>query len=162
MPFRICTKAGCRLLVEIGGSCPGNCPRKDRKAHRKGIPARVGAQPSAHQRGYGRDWQRFRAARLASEPLCYCCLHGTPSIVTVAMELHHIIPRSLNGPRLEQWNTLPLCCSCHAAITSSPQYEPAVRAAVRAHPPEQAAAALLAQCVAIVQARRQQRQRTPT
>lgn len=163
VPLRMCERAGCHLLKPLGGPCPAACPRasKDRKPIRRPAPARIKPPSPAWRNGSDRKWRKLRAARLASEPLCRACLHGEPKAVTLATELHHIIPLSHNGPRLAWWNTLPLCSACHRIITNS-DYDSAVRAALRASPSlELAAEALAATCITIVQSKNNASTATP-
>lgn len=69
------------------------------------------------QRGYGSDWQRFRARHLAENPLCIDCEKAGK--VTPANELHHI-RKIKDRPelRLEASNVMALCKDCHDARTA--------------------------------------------
>ena len=68
---------------------------------------------SSSKRGYGRDWQKVRAAKLAEEPLCRVCL--SQGRVTEANEVHHKQPISKRPDlRLTQSNLVSLCQSCHS------------------------------------------------
>ncbi len=75
---------------------------------------------SPAERGYGRDWQKVRAAVLADEPLCRACMKR--GRVTEANEVHHELP-ICDRPdlRLVRSNLWPLCKSCHSSITAREQ-----------------------------------------
>lgn len=66
--------------------------------------------------GYGRLWQRIRAAVLAMHPLCVLCLAAGQR--TVATEVDHIDGCSTNNANA---NLRPLCCSCHSRRTATDQ-----------------------------------------
>lgn len=80
---------------------------------------------SPSRRGYGRDWQKVRAAVLAEEPLCRVCL--AQGRVTETTEVHHELP-ICDRPdlRLVRSNLQGLCKPHHSATTSR---ERAARAA---------------------------------
>jgi 5-methylcytosine-specific restriction protein A len=69
------------------------------------------------ERGYGWDWQQFRANVLAGEPLCQDCLEC--GVVAPAEELHHVV-KIKDAPhlRLDVSNVRPLCGRCHDARTA--------------------------------------------
>ncbi len=70
---------------------------------------------SSTKRGYGRDWQKVRAAVLAEEPLCRVCM--AQGRVTEAVEVHHEQPISEHpGLRLQKAFLVPLCKPCHSAL----------------------------------------------
>ena len=70
---------------------------------------------SASKRGYDRKWQRVRAIKLSSDPLCERCeRHG---IVEPATEVHHRIALADGGERLDTANLESLCKRCHSAHT---------------------------------------------
>ncbi len=73
-------------------------------------------RPSARKRGYDRDWQRERAAFLATDPTCRRC--GKPATV-----VDHILPH--RGNQALFWNRSnwqPLCTSCHARAKQAQEH----------------------------------------
>ena len=70
---------------------------------------------SSSARGYDRDWQKVRAAKLAEEPLCRTCM--AQGRVTEATEVHHEQPISERRDlRLTPSNLISLCHPCHSGI----------------------------------------------
>lgn len=70
---------------------------------------------SSTKRGYGRDWQKVRAAVLTEEPLCRACM--SRGRVTEAVEVHHEQPiRERPDLRLQKAFLVPLCKPCHSAL----------------------------------------------
>jgi 5-methylcytosine-specific restriction protein A len=64
----------------------------------------------------GHKLQRIREHHLRLSPLCvHCEAHG---LVTVAMEVDHIVPLSQGGPDTAD-NRQSLCLSCHRAKTDA-------------------------------------------
>lgn len=53
---------------------------------------------------------------LRREPLCRLCQKKSPPVVTVAIEIDHIVPLSRGGTENEA-NLQPLCGSCHEEKT---------------------------------------------
>lgn len=72
-------------------------------------------RPSSAAQGYGRTWQRVRAAFLAAHPLCADC--EKIGRVTPATEVHHVVPVRDGGSASED-NLLALCKSCHSRRTA--------------------------------------------
>jgi len=69
------------------------------------------------QRGYGRKWQKARAAYLAKHPLCVRC--EASDRVTAATDLDHIVPHK--GDMVLFWvrnNWQGLCKPCHSRKTA--------------------------------------------
>jgi len=61
---------------------------------------------------YNYKWQRFRAGKLAREPLCVWCLELGKT--EAATEVHHVIPlRDRPDLKLSDANTVSLCKACH-------------------------------------------------
>jgi 5-methylcytosine-specific restriction protein A len=67
-------------------------------------------RPSARQRGYTREWERYRADFLLRRPSCDEC--GAPAIV-----VDHVTPVKDGGSFWNPSNHQPLCRACHAAKT---------------------------------------------
>jgi len=109
-PPRICSKACCSGVVS-GNVCSVCGPRKPRT----GWKPRNG---SRQQRGYGADWERWRARKLNVDPLCEYCLKE--DIVTPATQVDHIVPfRGVYDPKRLEWGNLASCCErCHMAKTA--------------------------------------------
>ena len=86
---------------------------------RDNVCSRCGPRNRTHskttrERGYGYDWQQFRARILADNPLCVDCEDAGK--VTPAKELHHK-QKIKDRPelRLDVDNVMPLCKECHDA-----------------------------------------------
>jgi 5-methylcytosine-specific restriction protein A len=99
-----CRQAGCPQLVRDGS---GFCVEHGKERQRRYDAGR----PSPSQRGYGRRWQRLRAAFLDANPLCVdpFGVHHEPA---AAMVVDHVVPRNRGGS--DVWENLQaLCESCH-------------------------------------------------
>jgi 5-methylcytosine-specific restriction enzyme A len=72
---------------------------------------------SASSRGYGRAWQKLRAAFLAQNPTCKLCEQA--GRLTAAEVVDHIRPHK-GDPELQMdWDNLQsLCTPCHARKTN--------------------------------------------
>lgn len=87
-----------------------------------GVCNRCGQKRAKHsrttrERGYGFDWQKFRANYLSDHPLCMDC--NAEGIATAATEVHHR-QKIKDRPDLktEPENCMALCRKCHAARTA--------------------------------------------
>jgi 5-methylcytosine-specific restriction endonuclease McrA len=58
-------------------------------------------------KGSDRRWRKLRARKLAEEPRCEACL--AKGLVTVATEVHHVLPISRGGGKYD-WNNLESVC----------------------------------------------------
>ena len=72
-------------------------------------------RPNAYRRGYDKRWSKIRAIYLAKHPTCKDC--EAYSMITIATEVHHIIPLTLGGTHRED-NLMPLCKGCHSKRTA--------------------------------------------
>lgn len=130
-PNRKCRKAGCpELTRNPAGYCPTHrAQAEEAQAVRRRAWSRASDQKrgTAHQRGYGIRWQRYRIAFLHKYPYCgdspnaqrkgqFGC--DSNSIVRAATEIDHILPRSTH-PELfwDENNHQSLCHSCHIEKT---------------------------------------------
>jgi 5-methylcytosine-specific restriction protein A len=54
---------------------------------------------------------------MSKRPICegFCAKENR---VTVASELHHIVPLRRGGARLDEDNVMPICGPCHRRITA--------------------------------------------
>jgi 5-methylcytosine-specific restriction enzyme A len=104
-----CKRSGCAGLVR-DGVCYVCGPL--RVARNADVDQRRG---TAAQRGYGGRWQRVRAMYLRSHPLCAAC--EREGRVSIATDVHHLIPRRDGGPDTES-NLEALCHACHSRITA--------------------------------------------
>lgn len=111
MPSRAqthCTVPGCTELTSRG--------RCDLHSKRK---ARDRGRPSAHQRGYGAKWRRFRRWFIARYPVCECsgcgpkCCGGRAATT----EVDHIVPKAPGVLDVDEDHCQGLCRSCHGAKT---------------------------------------------
>lgn len=67
-------------------------------------------RPSSTERGYDKNWKKFRLIYLNAHPLCLICKRG-------ANEVDHIKPLARGGSKYDESNLRPLCKSCHSTIT---------------------------------------------
>lgn len=77
---------------------------------------------SRHARGYGAEWQKLRVLVLKRDAgLCQCdeCQGGKLRI-TVANEVHHIIPKARGGTD-DMSNLQSVNKECHARLTAAEQ-----------------------------------------
>lgn len=100
-PKKPCRQIGCSKLTQAKG---GYCPRHTRAESKK----RWGKdkRPNSSQRGYDADWQRAREQYLRKHPFCEMSGH-------VATMVHHKVPISQGGARLDEANFQALCDNCH-------------------------------------------------
>lgn len=108
MPTRAahpCRVPGCTALVQSGAYCTTHqrIERDDR--------------PTAHQRGYGAQWQKIRMDHLRKEPLCRDPYHLHPEQLIPATDVDHIVPLSAGGSNRDD-NLQSLCHSCHSHKTN--------------------------------------------
>jgi 5-methylcytosine-specific restriction protein A len=78
LPPHACAKPGCPEKVPHGRA---RCPTHERAKER--------GRGSAAARGYGRDWQRYRARYLLDHPLCVLC--AAAGGVTPATVVDHVV-----------------------------------------------------------------------
>jgi len=74
---------------------------------------------TAAERGYGRAWQKARAAYLAEHPLCVIALTHRSDEVVAAKVVDHIVPH--RGDQVLFWdvsNWQAGCKRCHDAKTA--------------------------------------------
>ena len=110
-PNRPCKR--CRKPTRNDSGFCDSCEPKQ-KLKQKEYDKRRG---SAAKRGYGRRWQKIRAAFLAANPLCADCMER--GIVTVATDVDHIIPHKGDQELMWDWSNLQgLCHSCHSRKTA--------------------------------------------
>lgn len=94
---------------------PKRIPTLDTRPHRTSSPS-ARQKPTRQERGYGKTWQRTRAAFLAAHPLCQDC--DDNGLTVEATEVDHIDGKGPNGPRgHDDTNLRALCKSCHAKKT---------------------------------------------
>ncbi|EOZ9943446.1 HNH endonuclease signature motif containing protein, partial [Escherichia coli] len=103
-PLRRCTQPGCNRRVK-SGKC-----EEHRRSARQQQDSRRG---SSRERGYTRQWEKYRAMYLSKNPLCAHCLEK--GIYTPAVVVDHIIPIDGGNDVLfwPEWNHQPLCQACH-------------------------------------------------
>ena len=106
-PKRPCSFPGCPKLTD-GRFC---------EEHAKQEAARYEKydRDPAMRKRYGRTWKRIRDRYIAAHPLCEECKKNEK--ITLAQEVHHIIPLSKGGTH-EESNLMSLCTSCHSTITA--------------------------------------------
>lgn len=72
------------------------------------------ARPSPSRRGYGREWRRVRAAKLADSPFCEGC-RGL-GLEVPATQVDHVRALAAGGTH-DAGNLRSLCQSCHSRKT---------------------------------------------
>lgn len=76
---------------------------------------------SAHERGYGSDWRRFRLRFLREHPLC--CLANHPyhrhECTHAASVVDHVRPLTQGGGRLSEENCRAVCRVAHDRLTEN-------------------------------------------
>jgi len=114
MAKRPCVRPGCPNLVERGGCCAACAPTHSARARTEA------ARPSAHKRGYTREWSTYSKARLRRHPLCVDPAKRHPLRATAATLTDHIIPHK--GDQTLFWdpnNHQSLCDECHNHKTAT-------------------------------------------
>ena len=104
-----CMNPGCsRLVYYPSNYCSDHKPQRLPDTRR----------PNSYQRGYTKEWQRYRVTYLANHPLCVICLqHGEMTEATV---VDHIVPHK--GDKQLFWdknNHEALCKRCHDIKTAT-------------------------------------------
>nr|BDD44149.1 HNH endonuclease [bacterium] len=90
-------------------------------------------RPSAHRRGYDRDWQKLRDAHLADNPYCKYCEELT--IVEPATVVDHITPvRERPDLRLAPDNLQSLCKRCHDSVKQREEHGVSVGCDIDGYP----------------------------
>lgn len=69
---------------------------------------------SSSERGYDWQWHKAAHAYLRQHPLCERCLESGE--VEVATMVHHVIPLSKGGARLDPRNMKALSFDCHEIV----------------------------------------------
>jgi len=76
-----------------------------------------------------KKWEKLRLAKLLDQPLCEICLEQSPSIVTMAEDVHHIVsfmsvydPIERMALFIDYSNLQSICKSCHSKIHNNNQY----------------------------------------
>ncbi len=108
-PLKPCNKPGCpNLTRERFCAKHEGLKNEKKKQHDK-------QRGSASSRGYDRKWQRVRALKLATDPLCEC--EACSKRVRVATMVHHIKPVDKYPElRLEWSNLMSMANECHERI----------------------------------------------
>jgi 5-methylcytosine-specific restriction protein A len=102
-----CARPGCSVLV-IRGYCPAHQQQRD-SSRWEALDRWRG---SSRERGYDRNWERFRKWYLARHPACYDCGR-------LATEVHHKL-KVKDHPELKlvEANCMALCKTCHTKRTA--------------------------------------------
>jgi 5-methylcytosine-specific restriction enzyme A len=101
-----CAAPGCTELVQSGAWCTNH------------QPTQTDDRPTAHQRGYGAQWQKMRLDHLRREPLCRDPYNLHPEQLIPATDVDHIVPRAQGGGN-DDSNLQSLCHSCHSHKTNA-------------------------------------------
>ncbi len=90
------------------------------EAHRKQARQEYDRQrPTASARGYGRQWEKTRAAKLRSDPLCERCL--ARGRVREAWGVHH---KDRDPTNNAPENLESICRQCHEAEHTAERWRP--------------------------------------
>jgi 5-methylcytosine-specific restriction protein A len=100
-PIKLCAKPGCNELTR-GKYCEDH-EREDLDRNNANDKDRR----SASKRGYDRTWQKARLMYLRRNPLCAKCR------THLDLQVHHKVPISEGGSRLDPKNLETLCGTCH-------------------------------------------------
>jgi 5-methylcytosine-specific restriction protein A len=104
---RPCLQPGCPELV-LRGYCEGH--RKAADLQRWDALDRN--RGSSRERGYDRNWERYRKWYLARHPFCNDCAR-------LATEVHHVCKVKIDPTlKLVEANCMALCKACHTKRTS--------------------------------------------
>lgn len=108
---RACRKPGCgNITKDSSGFCVAHKKQDDLKRWREDT------REAAHLRGYDKAWERFRNWYITTvEPTCRHCREKYNRL-EAAVLVHHIIPLSEGGEKLDPDNSMSLCRRCHDEI----------------------------------------------
>ena len=109
MPYKPphrCNHPGCPERITEGAYC-----LKHKRTRLKVLDQN---RPNSYRRGYTKRWAKIRAIQLAKHPTCKDCERDNR--ITVASEVHHIVPISKGGTHAPS-NLMSLCKSCHSKRT---------------------------------------------
>ena len=104
-PLRPCAHRGCPNLV-TSGYCDKHKKENNKRKDKGRVPSDA--------RGYGSKWRKVRNIKIKRDPLCEIC--STLTNPVPATMVHHIIPLSRGGKRLDLENLQSLCRACHFKI----------------------------------------------
>lgn len=111
MPSHPCKWPTCSEYVPEPGYCPAHtdkAPADRREQHRR--YDQLHRDPEAKSFYNSTAWQRARATKLTTDPLCELCGR-------LAEHVHHKTPvKASEEKRLEQKNLQSLCQPCHSRI----------------------------------------------
>jgi len=111
-PAHACHVARCPELIPRGGQCPHHGSRKRRDGER--------GPGSTGERGYGHSYQKARAYKVATTPLCERCARQGRTVLV--QQVHHKDGDTSNNA----WENLEsLCTACHGRETRARQGGPA-------------------------------------
>ena len=101
-PARSCSQQPCAGFAERGGRCAMHSQQAER------------SRGSSADRGYGRDWERLRNLKLATNPICQIRMICPGAFAT---EVDHIIPfQGKDDPLRLEWTNLQSACKpCNSA-----------------------------------------------
>lgn len=109
-PPRPCTSPNCPNMVVKRGKCAEHQPRD-------GWTSWAKRQGTTKQRGYGKAWEKLRAAVLRRDKhLCQECLKA--GIYKAGNQCDHIVPKA-DGGTDDMENLQILCKDCHKSKTLS-------------------------------------------
>ena len=104
-PLHPCSYPGCPKLT-LARFCEEHTTAENRRYNRY-------ERDPASKKRYGYRWQKIRARFLSAHPLCAECQRE--GRMSVAAEVHHIIPLSNGGTHAES-NLEGLCRSHHSSL----------------------------------------------
>lgn len=110
--LRFCAHAGCDELV-TGRYCDEHQEQHEQRERDEKARYDKTRQP-ASKRGYDATWAEVRKAYLRRHPLCEEC--ERQGKVKPAVLVHHKIPLSEGGARLDTSNLAAMCRRCHEDV----------------------------------------------
>ncbi|HOF38720.1 MAG TPA: HNH endonuclease signature motif containing protein [Candidatus Hydrogenedentes bacterium] len=110
--MRFCAHPGCGEFVR-GGLCANHQAERDER-DRRARASSDADRGNASDRGYDGTWQRARSIYLRNHPVCERC-EQMGRVKTAAL-VHHIVPISEGGARLDPRNLASLCRDCHNEV----------------------------------------------
>jgi len=126
MPYKalkFCSYPGCNELVSVR-YCPVHQKIYDDAEAIRNAEYEKTRLPAA-ERGYDATWQAVSQAYLREHPLCETCEDNGRT--RAAVLVHHIVPLSEGGARLNSGNLRALCTECHERIHKHVRYKKRTR-----------------------------------
>lgn len=113
-PIRPCASQPCPEFAGPSGRCSKHETAKGRE------------RGTTKERGYGSDWEKVRAAKIVTDPICEIRSHCQGMVAT---EVDHKLPVRVRPDLRLVWSNLQSTChTCHAFKTAADQVLPSAAA----------------------------------